>query len=208
MLPRPHDLIWLNDPQALTGDLPEWVAQQWRPALPLVVRRDWHPAGLIAVGIRGMGRERRAAAWLPAEAIVRCVTPESLVDLAQLLRSAFVSQQPVQAAILLAQQSWPWPWGVTGSCGYALATDVPVLHSASDLDLLIRAPQPLPPAAFQRWQQQVSRLPCRADTQVETPNGAFALNEWLRDGRALLKTNRGPQLVSNPWQAKMEESDR
>lgn len=207
MLPRPHDLIWLNDPQALQGELPDWVAQQWRPALPLVVRRDTHPAGLIAVGIRGLGRERRAGAWLPATAIARRVTPESLVDLPQLLRSAFVSQQPVQATILLAQQSWPWAWGVTGSCGYALATEVPVMHSGSDLDLLIRAPQPLPPQAFSRWQQAIERLPCRADTQVETPNGAFALNEWLRDGRALLKTNRGPRLVSDPWQAEMEESD-
>lgn len=205
MLPRPHDLIWLNDPQALEGDLPGWVTQQWRPALPLVVRRDRHPAGLVAVGIRGIGRERRAAAWLPAQAIVRCVTPESLVDLPQLLRSAFVSQQPVQAASLLAQRAWPWQWGITGSCGYALATEVPVLHSGSDLDLLIRAPLPLPPEAFQRWQQSLSRLPCRADTQVETPHGAFALNEWLRDGRALLKTDGGPRLVSNPWRAEKEE---
>lgn len=205
MLPRPHDLIWPADAQALQGDLPDWVAQQWRPSLPLVVRRDRHPAGLIAVGIRGMGRERRAAAWLPAAAIVRCVTPESLVDLPQLLRSVFVSQPPVQAAILLAQQKWPWRWGITGSCGYALATEVPVLHSSSDLDLLIRAPQALPPAAFQAWQQQLARLPCRADTQVETPYGAFALSEWLRDGRALLKTNSGPRLVSDPWRAEKEE---
>lgn len=204
MAPRPHDLIWLNDSQALQGDLPDWVALQWQPTLPLVVRRDTHPAGLIAVGIRGMGRERRAAAWLDAAAIIRCVTPESLADVGLLLRSIFVSQPPVQGAILLAQQSWPWQWGITGSCGYALATEVPVLHSGSDLDLLIRALQPLAPTAFQRWQQQVDRLPCRADTQVETPCGAFALNEWLCDGRALLKTNRGPQLVSDPWRAEME----
>ncbi|MES5410430.1 phosphoribosyl-dephospho-CoA transferase MdcG domain-containing protein, partial [Klebsiella pneumoniae] len=37
-------------------------------------------------------------------------------------------------------------------------------------------------------QTRVAQLPCRADTQVDTPYGAFALNEWLRDGRALLKT--------------------
>ncbi|MFP2008500.1 phosphoribosyl-dephospho-CoA transferase MdcG domain-containing protein [Klebsiella pneumoniae] len=39
----------------------------------------------------------------------------------------------------------------------------------------------------------------RADTQVETPYGAFALNEWLRDGRALLKTSRGARLTATPW---------
>jgi phosphoribosyl-dephospho-CoA transferase len=45
----------------------------------------------------------------------------------------------------------------------------------------------------------VAKLPCRADTQVETPYGAFALNEWLRDGRALLKTSRGARLTAAPW---------
>lgn len=43
MVPRPHDLIWLNDPQALQGDLPDWVALQWQPTLPLVVRG--YPSG-------------------------------------------------------------------------------------------------------------------------------------------------------------------
>src|SRR5690606_7693142 len=99
----------------------------------------------------------------------------------------------------LAQQSWPWTWGITGSTGYALATGIPVIHADSDLDLLIRAPQPLPPAAFERWQSQLSSALCRADTQVETPLGVFALNEWLRDGKALLKTRHGPRLMTDPW---------
>ncbi len=103
----------------------------------------------------------------------------------------FVSQPPVQGAIALTLHRWPWGWGVTGSTGYALATEIPVLHAASDLDLLIRAPQPLDREALLEWQTRVAQLPCRADTQIETPYGAFALNEWLRDGRALLKTSRG-----------------
>jgi len=45
----------------------------------------------------------------------------------------------------------------------------------------------------------VTQLPCRADTQIETPLGGFALTEWLREGRALLKTARGPRLVADPW---------
>ncbi|MCS5826078.1 malonate decarboxylase holo-ACP synthase [Klebsiella pneumoniae subsp. pneumoniae] len=111
----------------------------------------------------------------------------------------FVSQPPVQGAIALTLHRWPWGWGVTGSTGYALATEIPVLHAASDLDLLIRAPQPLDREALLEWQTRVAQLPCRADTQVETPYGAFALNEWLRDGRALLKTSRGARLTATPW---------
>ncbi|WP_437614501.1 malonate decarboxylase holo-ACP synthase [Erwinia sp. V71] len=201
MTPRPHDLIWLDAATALQGELPDWVSSQWRPELPLVVRRDRHPQGLIAVGVRGMRRDQRAAGWVDAAAIRRRVTPESLADAHALLRSPFVSQQPVQAAIAIAQQAWPWSWGITGSCGYALATEVPVLHSTSDLDLLIRAPQLLEPEALLRWSQCLAALPCRADTQVETPYGAFALNEWLRDGKAMLKTDCGPRLTDNPWQA-------
>lgn len=74
---RPHDLIWISDRSALSADqaLPEWVSQQWRTSLPLVVRRDVQSNGRIPVGIR-MKRSQRAAAWVSAEAIRRIVTPE------------------------------------------------------------------------------------------------------------------------------------
>lgn len=195
----PHDLVWIRHPQALTGDLPAWVSSQWRSALPLVVRRDSDAGGRIPVGVRGLKREWRAAGWVAAADIVRVEPPEAFSHVARLLASPFVSQQPVQAAIQLAQQRWWWPWGITGSVGYALATEVPVLSAASDLDLLIRCPEPVAEAELARWQQFVSQLPCRVDTQVETPYGAFALDEWLRDGRVLLKSNHGPRLTDQPW---------
>ncbi len=81
--------------------------------------------------------------------------------------------------------------GITGSTGYALATGIPVIHADSDLDLLIRAPCTVSPEAFTDWQAQLSRALCRADTQVDTPEGGFALAEWLRDGKTLLKRNMG-----------------
>lgn len=196
---RPHDLLWLASREALEGIDAPWVDSQWRPALPVVVRRDVDPAGRIPVGVRGMRRDQRAAGWVAAAHIVRAATPEMLGELPALLASPFVSQPPVQVAIQLAQQHWPWQWGVTGSTGYALATHVPVLHADSDLDLLIRAPRAPDLEALRDWQRQLSSGLCRADTQVETPNGGFALAEWLRDGQALLKTERGPRRVSDPW---------
>lgn len=198
MTPRPHDLLWLRDRASLHGITDAWVETLWHSGLPVVVRRDVDDER-IPVGVRGMRREQRVAGWVAAEAVVKRVTPEDLTDLNLLLRSPFVSQQPVQAAIQLAQRRWPWAWGVTGSTGYALATEIPVLHAASDLDLTLRAPEPLQPAQFAAWQALIAQLPCRADTQVETPAGAFSLNEWLRDGRVLLKTNQGPHLVRDPW---------
>lgn len=197
--PRPHDLVWLNNAAALEAIEESWVAQHWRISLPVVVRRDVDANARIPVGVRGMKRDQRAAGWVQRENIVRTVSPETLADRQQLLRSPFVSQPPVQAAISLTLHPWPWRWGITGSTGYALATGIPVIHADSDLDLLIRAPQPLSPDAFVAWQAQLSRALCRADTQVDTPEGGFALAEWLRDGKTLLKTRRGPRLVTDPW---------
>ena len=199
LTPRPHDLIWLNNAAALEAIEEPWVAQHWRISLPVVVRRDVDADARVPVGVRGMKRDQRAAGWVQRENIVRTVSPETLADRQQLLRSPFVSQPPVQAAISLTLHPWPWRWGITGGTGYALATEIPVLHAASDLDLLIRAPLPLPREALLAWQSRVAQLPCRADTQVETPVGAFALNEWLRDGRVLLKTSRGARLTASPW---------
>ncbi|WP_176227866.1 malonate decarboxylase holo-ACP synthase [Cedecea sp. NFIX57] len=197
---RPHDLLWLTDREALEGVSEEWVTSQWRPALPVVVRRDVEREGRVPVGVRGMRRDQRAAGWVHPASVKRVVSPETLSSRELLLNSAFVSMPPVQAAIQLASRPWTWCWGITGSVGYALATEVPVMHAASDLDLLIRSPQPLAKEVLAEWQSLTDKLLCRADTQIETPYGAFALAEWLREKRVLLKTNQGPQLVANPWQ--------
>lgn len=202
--PRPHDLLWLSESTALEGVSEEWVTSQWRLALPVVVRRDVNHEGRIPVGVRGMRRDQRAAGWVDGAKIKRVVTPESLASRDLLVKSPFVSMPPVQGAIQLAMREWPWVWGITGSVGYALATEVPVLHAESDLDLVIRCPDRVEREALLEWQQVIGQLLCRADTQIETPHGAFALAEWLRDGRVLLKTSSGPQLVTDPWAFKGE----
>ncbi len=198
--PRPHDLLWLTTRDALEGISESWVENAWHIGLPVVVRRDVDANGRIPVGVRGLKRDQRAAGWVSPAHVARVVSPEQLAVENDLLRSPFITQPPVQVAVLLSRQSWPWSWGITGSTGYALATGIPVIHADSDLDLIIRAPLPLTRAELTLWQSQLSQALCRADTQVDTPIGGFALAEWLREGKALLKTARGPQLVRDPWQ--------
>ena len=196
---RPHDLIWLTTRDALEDIQEPWVDAAWHTGMPVVVRRDVEGSGRIPVGVRGLKREQRAAGWVNPHQIARVVSPEQLSAEESLLRSPFITQPPVQVAVQLSRISWPWMWGITGSTGYALATGIAVIHAASDLDLLIRAPQPLSRTDLLSWQSQLEGALCRADTQVETPLGGFALNEWLRDGKTLLKTDRGPRLTANPW---------
>lgn len=198
---RPHDLLWLHADTTLLDIKESWVAQQWNAQQPVVVRRDVMQQDLIPIGVRGSARHQRAAGWVRREDVMRIDTPEALM--ARASDSPFRAFPTVVALMQLHQQRWSWQWGVTGSTGFALATGLPVLHAASDLDLLIRAPLPLQTEEVAAWQQQLARLPCRADTQIETPVGAFALNEWLREGRVLLKTARGPRLTQLPWTEEM-----
>lgn len=205
-IPQPHDLVWISDANAIISQtaLPCWVQQEWNCQLPLVVRRDFDcgtrdgQQALIPIGIRGQSRSHRAAAWLAKEDIIKIVTPEATIgNITQL----DVSEQPLLALSILTQYQWPWDWGVTGGCGYSLASGQSYLRSSSDLDLLIRCPTEPSRDDFNLLLKLLPQLPCHVDIQLETPNGGCALLEWLRGSKVLLKTNLGPKLVANPWKA-------
>lgn len=201
---RAHDLLWLK-PGVLSGkpELPEWVDVCWTDDMPVVVRRDFSPEGLIPVGIRGRKRSERAATWVCCQDVTRKLSPEEIIDsLRHRKRLPFSIMKPMQALLMLLEADLQETWGVTGSCAFALATGMAVMHEESDLDLLVRCPQPLPKTHFLEMADTLKRLPCRADVQIEVPAGAFSLKEWLREGndKVLLKTNQGPVLTAMPWQ--------
>ncbi len=198
-----HDLLWLK-PDTLPGNqhLPAWVSTYWTADMPVVVRRDFSETGLIPVGIRGRKRSERAAAWVCPQDVIRKLSPEEIIDrFRETTVVPFSGMKPVQALQMLLKETWLGAWGVTGSCAFALATGMAVMHDESDLDLLIRCPHPLTKAHFVEVHDCLKKLPCRADIQIETPVGAFSLKEWLRDGtgKVLLKTDSGPFLTVTPW---------
>ena len=203
---RAHDLLWLK-PGTLSGKrgLPEWIAAFWTDDMPVVVRRDFSADGLIPVGIRGRKRSERAATWINRQDVVRKLSPEDIIDSLRIMEEVpFSGMKPVKALQMLLETGWEDVWGVTGSCAFALATGLAVMHDESDLDLLVRCPEPVQKTHFTEVSEILERLPCRADIQVEVPAGAFSLKEWLREGtgRVLLKTDRGPVLTVAPWQMK------
>ncbi len=128
--PRPHDLVWLNLAPAPWKILPSrgWL-QQWRAALPVVVRRDVDDQARVPVGVRGMKREQRRRLGTGAQYRAQrhpgdACRARSITLLAVCLAAAGPGgyrPSPYTAG--------PWGWGVTGSTGYALATEIPVLHA-------------------------------------------------------------------------------
>lgn len=205
---RAHDLLWIADARDLTFHAapPDWASAAWLVQAPVVVRREFtRDDDRIPVGVRGMTRAERAAAYVPLRRIVRRLTPEAVVEsAAQTLPvldpalpslRAFAHVAPLLDALGLA-------WGVTGSAGFALATGLAVLRESSDLDLLVRAPARLSERDATALTDALSDAPARIDAQIDTGLGGFALLEWqARRGRVMLKTARGPILVENPWDA-------
>jgi phosphoribosyl-dephospho-CoA transferase len=90
-------------------------------------------------------------------------------------------------------------WGPTGSVGFELATGVPSTGVASDLDVVIRAPQPWSLEYAREMADCLNRLPARVDAQLDVPAGAVALDEYARGGPVLLRAPDGRGLTRDPW---------
>jgi phosphoribosyl-dephospho-CoA transferase len=207
---RPHDLLFLGRPGAFDcgGAWPEWLDAAWLEEAPVVVRRAAPPFGQVPVGVRGLQRNERCAGQVPVPDVARCVTPQMLARglLPEPGRiAAAAAALPCIATLLrLAPrlQALALDWGPVGGAGFWLASGLPVLRPDSDLDLLVRAPEPLAPATVTALAALQHDAACRIDIQVDTGHGGFALMEYARGGTVLLKTGRGPRLVADPWLAR------
>jgi len=94
-------------------------------------------------------------------------------------------------------------WGPTGSVGFELATGVAAADTTSDLDVVVRAPEPWPLENVREIADYLNQLPARVDAQLDAPAGAVTLDEYARGGRVLLRTPDGPRLTHDPWREAM-----
>ncbi len=195
----PHDLLWGMPLSALPDDAPQWAVDTVLAGQPVVVRRQAMPAGQVAVGLRGRGREQRYAASMRLTDVYRRVTPEQLIDSA----SETVQEWPALRALRQVRpvmDALERVWGVGGSAGFELASGIAALHQGSDLDLILRTPQPFSRRCAAELVEALAASVCRVDVQLQLDQGAVALREWARPaGRVLLKTASGARLVSDPW---------
>ena len=192
-----HDLLWGMTPAQLPADAPAWVIESVFAGQPVVVRRALSAAGQVAVGVRGRLREQRYAASMAIRSITRRVTPEALRHVV-IDRDLPVVKALAQLRPLL--DSCGWVWGVSGSAGFQLASGFSALHEGSDLDLILRTPQPLSRTRAQALLATLDTAMCVVDMQLQTPFGAVALREWAgSSNRVLLKSASQACLVLDPW---------
>lgn len=201
---RPHDLLRLTGSTGLRheGPAPAWVSASLAGAPWVVVRRARTPVGLIPVGVRGRRRGERFAALLATDAVAARVTPEDLAAARgwrHMTRARSVPSLRVLDAVDELFSSLGLAWGPTGSAGFELATSAVSAGAASDLDVLVRAPEPWPLERAREVADHLNRLPARVDVQLDAPAGAVTLVEYARGGRVLLRTPEGPRLTRDPW---------
>lgn len=202
--PLPHDLLEIAAAGALVcaAPPPSWARTGLARAPFVVVRRARRVGALLPVGVRGAARDERLPARLPPGAALRRIRPE---DLAAARGRAARRDLPAFAALdaaAAALDALGVAWGPAGSAGFELATGVATVTPESDLDLVVRAPAPLPRGAAAWLRSRLAALPCRADVQLETPAGALALAEWASGAaRVAVRTALGPRLLDDPWAA-------
>jgi phosphoribosyl-dephospho-CoA transferase len=184
------------------GVVPAWVPASLARAPWVVVRRALSQDGLIPVGIRGRTRGERFAALLAVDAVTERVSPEDLAaarSWRHMPRARSVRSLRVLDAVDELCTSLGLAWGPTGSVGFELATGVPSAGVASDLDVVIRAPQPWSLEYAREIADCLNRLPARVDAQLDVPAGAVALDEYARGGPVLLRAPDGRGLTRDPW---------
>ncbi len=193
-----HDLLWGMTPEQLPVDAPAWVVESISAGQPVVVRRALSAPDFIAVGVRGRLREQRFATVMSIDTISRRVTPEALCHVS-IDRDLPAVQALTQLRPLL--DDYGWAWGVSGSAGFELASGFQALHERSDLDLILRTPQPLDRLKAQALVKILDAAVCQVDMQLQTPFGAVALREWAGPARRVLLKNASEAcLVIDPWE--------
>ena len=198
---RSHDLVRISGPDALPADAPGWAVDRVATVPWVVVRTARAPSGAVAVGVRGRPRRERFGCVVDRAAVLETLQPHQLLD----RTGALEPRAPTTGALAGAGEVFDHllpgaTWGPTGAVGYELATGVPTVHPASDLDLLLQPPGVLDRDAAVVLVGALSELGCRVDAQVRTPAGLVALAELATDDTPVLaRTPDGPVLVPDPW---------
>jgi phosphoribosyl-dephospho-CoA transferase len=202
-----HDLIRLHEPIALTvgTSVPPWVDPALRRTPWVVVRRGHVRDGMIPVGVRGLTRSQRFAAFVSVAEIADRLCPEDLIvaehDIEQSRKDAIPALAALdRIATLLLRLGYHW--GPGGSVGFEIATGVATATASSDLDLVLRQGRRLEEKEAAELLSALAEavMPARIDVVLETPSGGVSLADLAAGpARVLVRTPCGPRLSVDPW---------
>jgi phosphoribosyl-dephospho-CoA transferase len=197
-----HDLVKLVSWEVGGGYLakPSWVDPVIVGSPWAVVRREPVSDNLLAVGVRGAGRQQRWGTLVRRNHV-------SLVLRPQQLRTSLVPEErsymPAFQALRFVEAVLPseLEWGPGGSVGFELASGIPVVTMQSDLDLVMRSLVPFDRDSARFLWRQIATAPAKVDVLVETGRGGFWLQEYAlgESNRVLVRTDQGPMLTDDPW---------
>lgn len=197
MVLNPHDLLEIESVKDLISysPLPEWVEKSISKAPFVVVRRAHASKGLVAVGVRGLMRNQRFAAFLPVNDIVRRITPEQLAQERKwhkIPKEIFYCLERVSDSMNIHSLNW----GPVGSVGFELASGKETTKKKSDIDIVIRFSEEFTTSFARELVAEFKKIQVRVDVQVEAIEGAFSLSEYAISGGQpiLLRTTNGPML--------------
>ncbi len=202
-LPETHDLLRLSslELEQASAVKPEWVDAALKASPWVVVRRASTNGNLVPVGVRGKERAHRWAGFVNPEQIAQIVSPNqlrgSLAENSRRGLRAFDSLRFLEMKVALKALDW----GPGGSTGFELVSGSPTVTETSDLDIVIRAPEPFDRAFARSICIQLEGAPARVDVLVETSCCGFSLNEYAhsRLDKVLVRTCTGRILAGDPW---------
>jgi phosphoribosyl-dephospho-CoA transferase len=202
-----HDLILLTVPIKLAVDAPApaWVEVALRQIPWVVVRRGHVRDGMIPVGVRGLTRSHRFAAFVAVAEIADRLSPEDLTVSGRVIEQKRKDAVPALAALervagLLVRRGYRW--GPGGSVSFELATGIATATALSDLDLILRQDRRLEPDRATDLLAALAEAaaPARIDVMLETPIGGVALADLAAmRAQVLVRTPLGPRLSADPW---------
>jgi phosphoribosyl-dephospho-CoA transferase len=202
-----HDLIRLREPIALgvNAPVPPWIEPMLRRSPWVVVRRGHVRDGMVPVGVRGLRRSERFAAFVAVAEIDDRLSPEDLTDSRYIIEKKRKDAVPALAALagvaaILARSGGRW--GPGGSVGFEIATGVATATASSDLDLILRHERPLEPNKATDLLAALAEAaaPARIDVMLETPVGGVSLADLAAvHAQVLIRTPFGPRLALDPW---------
>jgi phosphoribosyl-dephospho-CoA transferase len=201
---RTHHLLEIDAKQfcLVQDSLPQWVEDGLRRTPFVVVRRGVETEQGIPVGVRGVARNERWAAFCDPRFVKRVIAPPQLLGrTAPAFRMDAIAAFPSLQSLEERWSTIPYPWGPGGSIGFELATGSHVAKPASDLDIVIYIDSRMTTGEAADLCISASDLPAAVDLRGETPICGFSLKEYASQGyeRILLRTPTGVVLGSDPW---------